>query len=335
MKKVLLTLLMLLMPVMAKATFIVPCEAQMNAWVNPQVAQFWYTTCDGEYWYYNGVTFVHMQIDPASVTILHQPITVIQYGTWPVSITNGGSYPYGVNTPGPVSVTNNVTIGGPVTLGAGAATIGSVSITGTIPAYGVTVVNGGVSLLTGTANIGGVSILAPVTINVGGVSLLTGVANIGGVSILAPVTVGNLTVPVTLGPGSSAIGGVSVLGTAGVSVTNPLAITFSDNGPLTFTATGVPAAVPVTLSTTQGRMKSGSIQVKKTGAVTSWDVRLEISVDGVNYSQLLAATDIAPGDGNIIATGAVLTPFKYYRVSANSISLGGGTNVITNVTVMP
>lgn len=192
---------------------------------------------------------------------------------------------------------------------------------------GVTVTNGGVSLLAGTSNIGGVSVLAPVTVGAGGVSLLTGTAAIGSVSVSSG--------GVSLLAGVANIGGVSVLGTAGVSVTNSLAIGFSDNGPLTFTAAGVPAAVPVTLTTTQGRMKCASLQVKGAGNPTSWDIRIEVSIDGINYSQLLAHTNVAPADGNIISTGAVLTPFRFYQVRCAGLVLGPGTGVVVNVTVMP
>lgn len=73
-----------------------------------------------------------------------------------------------------------------------------------------------------------------------------------------------------------------------------------------------------------------SLQVNKTGAVTSWDVVLEGSLNGSTWTTILEHTNTTPGDGKMMSTGALLTPVLYFRTRPVSLVLGGGTNIITS-----
>ncbi len=74
--------------------------------------------------------------------------------------------------------------------------------------------------------------------------------------------------------------------------------------------------------------KHFSLQVDQTGAVTSWTVVLEGSLDGATFTTLISATS-ATDNGKVIfqATGAA-TPVLYWRLNCTAIVLGGGTNII-------
>ena len=75
-------------------------------------------------------------------------------------------------------------------------------------------------------------------------------------------------------------------------------------------------------------MKYFSIQVVQTGTVTSWDVRLEGSLDGTNFSQIVAHTN-ADGSGTVKASSVF--PVRYFRSRCAGIVLGVGTNVIAYI----
>jgi hypothetical protein len=70
-----------------------------------------------------------------------------------------------------------------------------------------------------------------------------------------------------------------------------------------------------------------SIQVKGTGAsATSWDVRLEGSLDGVSYTPLLQHSDNS-ADGSIVASGPNVYLVRYLRVNVSALSLGSATDI--------
>lgn len=77
-------------------------------------------------------------------------------------------------------------------------------------------------------------------------------------------------------------------------------------------------------------MKYFSVAVKATGAVTSWSVVLEGSLDNTNFSTILTHTNSAPGDGLILSVTAPF-PVLYFRSRCSAITLGGGTNVVTTI----
>lgn len=93
----------------------------------------------------------------------------------------------------------------------------------------------------------------------------------------------------------------------------------------TFTTTA--NGTTVNVATTP--MKFFGIQVTQTGAVTSWDVRLEGSLDNVSFSTILTHT-------NVTGSGAVLwlttpAPSLYFRSRCSGLVLGAGTNVIATI----
>lgn len=74
-----------------------------------------------------------------------------------------------------------------------------------------------------------------------------------------------------------------------------------------------------------------AIQVKGTGAIPSlWDVRLEGSLDGTNFSQILQHTN-STGDGAVLYSGAVLSPSLYFRSRCAGLTLGTATGIVVTV----
>ncbi len=88
-------------------------------------------------------------------------------------------------------------------------------------------------------------------------------------------------------------------------------------------------------------MSKFALQVKQTGTVTSWDVRLMGSLDGTNYIEILrhvkttTGSETVAGDGAIAFTGANHYPLLYFRSRCEAITLGGGTNVIATIVGVP
>lgn len=95
----------------------------------------------------------------------------------------------------------------------------------------------------------------------------------------------------------------------------------------TFTA----GANGTTLDVSGAPMRAYALAVKKTGSVTSWTVVLEASLDNTNWTTVLTATDVTPGDGAIIWSGAQAFPVLYLRARCAAITLGAGTNVISTI----
>jgi len=104
----------------------------------------------------------------------------------------------------------------------------------------------------------------------------------------------------------------------------------------TFTAAANGTAIDLGAGTAY---KHFSLQVKATGAVTSWTVVLEGSLDGTNYSTILTHTNAAPGDGLLVPTPAAAAftphPVRYFRARCSAIVLGGGTNVVATILGVP
>lgn len=98
----------------------------------------------------------------------------------------------------------------------------------------------------------------------------------------------------------------------------------------TFTATGNGTAVDMSAL---GASKF-SIQVTMTGTVTSWDVRLEGSLDGVTYTTILTHTNVTPGDGLMVYNGDTVSPALYFRSRCAGLVLGVGTNIIVKIVGM-
>lgn len=120
-----------------------------------------------------------------------------------------------------------------------------------------------------------------------------------------------------------------------VSRANPLPVgqyfaTRSD----TYTATGNGTAVDVSVKP----CRRFSLQVKGTGAAPSvWTVRLEGSLDGTNYVELMRHASTNPVGNN--ADGAVVWveagPFLYFRSRcSDTLTLGSATNIIATIVGM-
>lgn len=93
----------------------------------------------------------------------------------------------------------------------------------------------------------------------------------------------------------------------------------------TYTATGNGTTVDVSTNP----LKNFSIQVKSTGTTaTAWDMRLEGSLDGTNFSQIIAHTN-ADTDGFV--KFASNSPILYFRSRCAGITLGLATNIVVTI----
>lgn len=91
-------------------------------------------------------------------------------------------------------------------------------------------------------------------------------------------------------------------------------------------------ATGVAVDVTTGPLTRFAIQVKGTGgAPVLWDIRLEGSLDGVNYTQLIQHTN-TDGDGTVKSTGSMGFPCLYFRSRATgSFTLGGASNIVATI----
>jgi hypothetical protein len=94
----------------------------------------------------------------------------------------------------------------------------------------------------------------------------------------------------------------------------------------TFTTTGT----GMVLSTSQS-FDQYAIQVQIVGipTLTLWNVVLEGSLDGVNFSTILTSTNIL-GQG-VIWGSAMIAPSLYIRSRVVSLTLGSATNIIVTI----
>ena len=108
---------------------------------------------------------------------------------------------------------------------------------------------------------------------------------------------------------------------------------FKQTETFTTTATGTlrfagAAGVPV--------VKSFALQVKCTGAAaTSWDIRLEGSLDGVNFTQLIQHQQTDTDGTTKFQAAGIFTPVLYWRVRCNAISFGSATNIVAMAMAVP
>ncbi len=93
------------------------------------------------------------------------------------------------------------------------------------------------------------------------------------------------------------------------------------------------AASGTTIDTSLAPLKYYSLQVKGTGAsATTWDVRLEGSLDNVNFSQLIQHTNVT-GDGAVLWLGTAAASF-YIRSRCAAVALGSATNIVVTLVGM-
>lgn len=131
----------------------------------------------------------------------------------------------------------------------------------------------------------------------------------------------------------------SVSGTVGASIIGLVPTNPSDNlgrqmGTLPFvtradTYTGAANGTTVTLTTYP--VRDMAIVVKGTGApATTWDIRLESSLDGTNFTQVLQHTNTT-GDGIVLYSGSNDYPSLYIRSRCAAVVLGGASNVVVTI----
>lgn len=88
---------------------------------------------------------------------------------------------------------------------------------------------------------------------------------------------------------------------------------------------------------TLGMSKFG-LQVKGTGAAASaWDVRLRVSLDGTNYTDLLQhSSEGGDADGAVkYAPGGAQYPALYFRSRCESVTLGSASDIVVTIVGMP
>lgn len=91
----------------------------------------------------------------------------------------------------------------------------------------------------------------------------------------------------------------------------------------TFTGTGTGTTIDVSKSP----VNSFTISATPTGAVVSWTVVLEGSIDGVNFTTILTHTNLV-GANISVFSGSTLYPSLYFRTRCTALVLGLGTNII-------
>ena len=94
----------------------------------------------------------------------------------------------------------------------------------------------------------------------------------------------------------------------------------------TFTATGSGTTIDVS----DDPLSKFSLTVVPTGAVVSWTVVLEGSINGSNFTTILSQTNVI-GSGITVFSGNSLSPCLYFRVRCSALVLGLGTNIVATI----
>lgn len=123
---------------------------------------------------------------------------------------------------------------------------------------------------------------------------------------------------------------------------NGIATDVSSSNPLPTAAPGLNrsdsftgVASGSTLAATSAPVKSFSIAVKGTGtSATTWNIVLEGSLDGVNFTSILTHTNTT-GDGVTLSSGTAKSPCLYFRSRVTALSLGSATNVVVTILGVP
>lgn len=91
------------------------------------------------------------------------------------------------------------------------------------------------------------------------------------------------------------------------------------------------AGVGTIVNASTKAVQSFTVQVKGLLApATSWDVTLEGSLDGVNFTPILQHTTTT-GDGVTLFSGTAFTPCLYFRSKVNSLILGVPVSISVNI----
>ncbi len=124
--------------------------------------------------------------------------------------------------------------------------------------------------------------------------------------------------------------GNGVTGTGSQRVTLASDGTVNTNTFSTRSDTFTTATNGVTVDISAKPMSKFSVQVVATGAVTSWNVVLEGSLNNSNFTTLATVDSVADGTGTV-KFGATSTPCLYFRSRCTAIVVGSGTNVVTTI----
>ena len=109
-----------------------------------------------------------------------------------------------------------------------------------------------------------------------------------------------------------------------ISVVNQTSITHTDS----FTSTGLGAAISVTYTPIQ----FVSMVVKGVPvSATAWNIYLDGSLDGVNYTHILDDTSATEADGEVLYGGSTNSPTLYLRTNAVGLTLGAASSVSVTV----
>ena len=150
--------------------------------------------------------------------------------------------------------------------------------------------------------------------------------NTSALALSATQTDGTQRTKITDGTDNVALATATPAGTEQGLVTRPVEIFNSRSDTYTVAANGT------TVSVATNPVKYFSVQVKGTGGVASnWDVRLEGSLNNVDFSQILRHRQ-TDGDGTTIFTGGTgQFPSLYFRSRLVSITLGPATNIVVTI----
>lgn len=123
-------------------------------------------------------------------------------------------------------------------------------------------------------------------------------------------------------------GGPINVGQVGVFVVTPSTNAFSINGISNYRTDNYAAAgTGTTVNVSSSPLRTFSVQVTGTGAsATSWDVLLEGSLNGVNFTTLMEHTE-ALGNGVALFSGTNLQPVLYYRSRVVAVTLGAASAI--------
>ena len=98
----------------------------------------------------------------------------------------------------------------------------------------------------------------------------------------------------------------------------------------TFTGTGNGTSVDATANP----IGSFGILVRATGGTpTLWTLVLEGSIDGTNFSTILTHTNTLGLNVNLWS-GALISPCRYFRSRVVALTLGGASNIISDIVGM-
>lgn len=96
-----------------------------------------------------------------------------------------------------------------------------------------------------------------------------------------------------------------------------------------FTATGINTPLPQA----QAAFKYWSLQIIKSGTVTTWSVDLQLSLDATNFFTILTHSNANQANKEILFAGPLAAPSFQVNVTSLSVSGGGSIEVLVIGTI--